>query len=441
MDFLLLGPFEARGESRAGGRVEIAKRRQERCLLAILLLEAGRLVTIDRLADLVWDGQPPASARSAIHTYVGRLRQALLPHAVEIETRGDGYLLRTEGVRVDVHEFSTLAYRGAAIRDPAERVHVLNQAIALWRGPLLADVADDRLRQRIGGDLAGLYLSSMELRAEAHLALGRADLVLTDLGPLATPHRERSVALLMTAMHHCGQTADALALYRATRAALVDDLGIEPGPELRSLHAQILRNDVVPARTTPVYAVEVHGHWLPWAVAGHPALEFCNTRAGWRDPPVPSSDWLRGYEALAVWTGYHDLADERTVAALIELASHDTAEASAVLEDARALRTQLYRVLTTVDDEDAFATVAKYADDAARYAVFGRGADGLGRWTLPPSAGLRLPIHAVARSAADLLSDPRRFTIKACPGRQCGWLFLDAIGQRRWCTMFTCGAA
>lgn len=438
MDFQLLGPFEAR---HGGRRVEIAKRRQERCLLAILLLEAGRLVTIDRLADLVWDGRPPASARSAIHTYVGRLRNALQPFEVVIETRGDGYLLRTEGVRVDVHEFSALAYRGGAVGDPADRVRVLEQAIALWRGPLLADVADDRLRQRLDGDLAELYLSSVELKAEAQLALGQPDQVLTDLGPLATPHRERTVALLMMAMHHCGRIPDALALYRSTRAALVDELGIEPGPELQALHERLLRNEIAaPARPIPVYAVEVRGHWLPWAVGGHPALEFCNTRAGWSGPPVPNGDWLRSYDALAVWSGYHDLADERTVAALAERARHDPAEAEAVLRDARTLRSTLYLALTDVDDADAFNAVAKYADDAARFAVFERGDDGLGRWTLPLAAGLRLPIHAVARSAADLLSDPRRLTIKACPGRYCGWLFLDAIGQRRWCTMFTCGA-
>jgi DNA-binding SARP family transcriptional activator/predicted RNA-binding Zn ribbon-like protein len=439
MDFQLLGPFEARD----GGRpVEIAKRRQERCLLAILLLEAGRLVAIDRLADLVWDGRPPASARSAIHTYVGRLRNALQPYDVAIETRGDGYLLRDDGVRVDVHEFTALAYRGGAMGDPSERVRVLEQAIALWRGPLLADVADDRLRQRLDGDLTDLYLSSVELRAEAQLALGQHDQVLTDLSPLATPHRERMVALLMTAMHHCGRITDALALYRSTRAALVDELGIEPGPDLQALHEQMLRNELPPpARPIPVYAVEVRGHYLPWAVGGHPALEFCNTRAGWRGPPVPRGEWLRGYDALAVWTGYHDRADDRTVTALIERARHDPAAAEATLRDARVLRTKLYAALTDVDDADAFDAVAKYADDAARFAVFGRGPDGLGRWSLPPSAGLRLPVHAVARSAADLLSDPRRFTIKACPGRHCGWLFLDAIGQRRWCTTFTCGTA
>jgi SARP family transcriptional regulator, regulator of embCAB operon len=438
MRFQLLGPFEARHR---GVRVEVAKRRQERCLLAILLLKAGRLVTIDRLADLLWDGRPPASARSAIHTYIGRLRNALQPFDVTIETRGDGYLVRTEGAAVDVHEFNALAQRGIAVRDAAERVQVLEQALDLWRGPLLADVADDRLRHRLEADLRELRLSSMELKAEAQLAMGRPDQVIADLGPVTTPQRERSVALLMTAMHHCGRTADALALYRATRAALVDELGIEPGPDLRARHEQILRNEVPQTRPTPVYAVEVRGHWLPWAVGGHPALEFCNTLAGWGDSALTNGEWLRGYETLAVWAGYHDLADERTVSALIERAHHDPTEAEATLRDARVLRSHLYDALTDVDDEEAFAVVAKYADDAAKYAVFARGSDGLGRWTIPMAAGLRLPVYAVAKAAADLLSDPRRFTVRACRGQRCGWLFLDVNGLRRWCSTSTCGTA
>jgi len=438
MRFQLLGSFEAR---HGGARVEVANRRQERCLLAILLLEIGRVVAIDRLVDLLWEGRPPASARSAIHTYVGRLRQTLQPFDVTIETRGDGYLVRADGVTVDVHEFSALAQRGAAVWDAGERVQLLGEALGLWRGPLLADVAGDRLRQRLEAELRELYLASMELRAEAQLALGRPDRVVADLGPVATPLRERAVALLMTALHHCGRTADALSLYRATRAALVDELGIEPGPDLRTLHAQILRNEVPQTKPTPLYAVEVRGHWLPWAVGGHPALEFCNTLAGWDDPAMINGDWLRGYETLAVWAGYHDLADENTVSALIERSRHDPAEAEATLRDARILRSRLYAALTDVDDEDAFAAVAKYADDAARFTVFGRGVDGLGRWTLPMAAGLRLPVYAVARSAADLLSDPRRFTVRACRGRPCGWLFLDVNGLRRWCSTSTCGAA
>jgi SARP family transcriptional regulator, regulator of embCAB operon len=103
------------------------------------------------------------------------------------------------------------------------------------------------------------------------------------------------------------------------------------------------------------------------------------------------------------------------------------------------LRTHLYAYLTKPDDRQAFAVVAKFVEAAAKMSVFARDSAGLGRWTLSRSAGLRLPVHAAARAAADLLADPRRFTVRACPGQHCGWLFLDQSGLRRFCSVATCG--
>ncbi|MFC0506290.1 BTAD domain-containing putative transcriptional regulator [Micromonospora costi] len=440
MEFRLLGPFEAYQD---GHRVDLGSRRQERCILAVLLLEADHLVPTDRLIDLLWNGRPPASARRALHTYIGRLRASLAPYAVRIRTGGDGYLVERGEHTIDADEFSALAYRASGTTDPAERVRLLDRALALWRGPVLAGTADGDLRERLHGPLEELRLTGLELRAEAQLALGRHLRVINELTPLLALHptREQFAATLMTALYRGGRQADALALYRSTRRTLVEELGIEPGMRLREVQRRILRDDHRLDRPgRPVYEVRVRDECLPWSVGGHPALEFCNTFAGWgHEPPLPGSEWLREYRTLAVWTGHVGLTDDAAVSRLIDLARRDPEAAAAELDTARALRTRLYACLTDPGDRPAFEAVARYAEAAARTLVFRRDADGRGRWWPDLSAGLRLPVHAAAWSAAELLADPRRFTIRACPDRRCGWLFLDESGMRRWCSLATCG--
>lgn len=195
MEFQLLGPFEARHE---GVRVLVADRRQERCLLSVLLLEAGRVVATDRLADLLWDGDASASARRTIHTYIGRIRARLRPHGLHIDTRHGGYVLDPGGHTIDAGDFIALCGRARATADAVQRVRHYDKALALWRGPLLADVADDALRERLGSHLDELRMSALEQRAEAHLELGEHDKVVADLSPLApgtpngrgwSPHR------------------------------------------------------------------------------------------------------------------------------------------------------------------------------------------------------------------------------------------------------------
>ncbi|MFD0276460.1 BTAD domain-containing putative transcriptional regulator [Kitasatospora sp. NPDC127111] len=441
MEFRLLGPFEAGHE---GERVLLGSRRQERCLLAVLLLEDGRVVTTDRLIDLLWNGSPPAAARATVHTYIGRLRARLRPYRVTVETRHDGYALAPGPHTVDVREFLDLLGRAAAGGDPGERLRCYDRALALWRGPLLADVADGTLRGRLGERLTELRLSALEQRAALRLAMGRHDQVLAELsGPAAEfPARERLVLALMTALYRAGRQSEALALFRSTRQLLVDTLGIEPGPELATLHDRILRADPRLDRPpAPLYAVRVGEEWLPWSAGGHPALEFCNTYAGWGSTDLPGSDWLRGYPTLAVWAGHHDLADEPLVGRLLRQARERPEEAAAVLAEARAFRADLYACLTDPQDGGAFAAVAAVVQEAARCAVLVRREDGLAHWRLPPAAGLRLPLYAAARAAAELLADPRRLTLRRCPSADCGWLFLDASGRRRWCSLATCGAA
>ncbi|SHN29933.1 BTAD domain-containing putative transcriptional regulator [Actinacidiphila paucisporea] len=440
MKFQLLGPFEARHE---GERVMLGERRQERCLLAILLLEAGHVVTTARLIDLLWNGSPPASARGTVHTYIGRVRARLRPYGLLVETRHGGYLLDLGEHTTDAREFLSLVGEAAVTGDPGERVRSYDRALALWHGPLLADVIDDELRGRLGARFTELRLSALEQRAEGQLTMGLHERVLADLTPLAheLPTRERLVIAQMTALYRSGRQADALELYRHARHVLVTELGIEPGPALATLHDRILQGDRRLDRPpAPLYAVRVREEWLPWSTSGHPALEFCNTYAGWGAPGLPGADWLRRYATLAVWAGHMDLADDPTVDRLLQQAQEQPDEAAAALEEARGFRTQLYACLADPHDARAFNAVAAVVQDAAGSAVFTRGEDGLGRWRLSPAAGLRLPVRATARSAAELLADPRRFTIRACSSDDCGWLFLDHSGRRRWCSLATCGS-
>ncbi|MFF3528980.1 BTAD domain-containing putative transcriptional regulator [Streptomyces rubiginosohelvolus] len=446
MELQLLGPFAARHRGRP---VLTGLRRQERCLLAVLALEAGRAVPTGRLIDLLWNGEAPAGARSTVHTYIGRLRAALGPDGVHVETRNDGYLLRPDGHLIDTRAFEDGVREAAAAVGDEERVLRYDRALALWRGEPLADVADAALRDRIGQRLAALRLSAAEERARLLLSLGRHERVAAELPPLAEEHpeRERLVADSMLALHRSGRSADALRLYRSVRGTLRSAFDAEPGRDLRTLYDRVRRDDPALRRPeAPTYAVRVRGEWLPWNTGGDPALEFCNTYAGWGGEPLPGSEWLRGYRTLAVWAGHLDLLDDRTVTRLLRRAEERPEEASAVLEGAREFRGALYGCL--VDEQGvgegrdgAFGRVAEVVQEAMRHAVFVRGDDGLGRWNPHPDSGLRLPLHAVAQRAADLLADPRRLTVRACPGKDCGWLFLDTAGRRRWCSLGVCGRA
>lgn len=437
MEFRLLGPFEARHE---GHPVAVANRRQERSLLAILLLETGRLVPTERLIELLWPGREPGSGRGTVHTYIGRLRGTLAPYGVQILTRAEGYLVEPAGHVVDAGEFTRLVHQATEVGDLKQRVGLLDQALALWRGPLLADT---ELRLRLGGPLEELRLVGIELRAEARLELGQHGRVVGELTAhvQANPTRERLLGTLMTALYRNGGKADALRAFDNSRKALADELGLDPGPELRELHRRILHDDHRLNRPRrAVYEVRVGDESLPWMVGGHPALEFCNTWAGWHmDPPLPGSEWLRTYRTFAVWAGYAGLADDAAVNRLRDLARRQPEAAEEVLAQARSLRTALYECLTDPGNSPAFDTVARSAETAARTMVFGRDRDGRGRWRAALTSGLWLPMHGVAWSAAELLADARRLTVRACPSQRCGWLFLDETGMRRWCSLATCG--
>lgn len=195
-----------------------------------------------------------------------------------------------------------------------------------------------------------------------------------------------------------------------------------------------------------VYWVEIDGYPMPKRYGGHPALDFCNTWAGWdvaarstggvRDP---RREWLPTYDRFAVWARHVDLLPVEVVARLRQAADAAPRAAQAVLRRAHHLRELLYALLLAPADGEAFAGFARIAQSAQRASELRIDPAGQVRRVLPEDLGLVLPLYAVARAAEELLADPTRPTVRACPGQDCGWLFLDPRGRRRWCDMANCG--
>ena len=241
VELRLLGPIEVERDgvaSALGGQ-------KPRALLAVLALESGRVVSVDRLVETLWPGDPPETAAHAVQVYVSQLRKALGP---VIATRAPGYVLELDPEHVDAHRFSRLAQEGRAALESGEAAAAevaLREALALWRGPALADFVYEPFAQTQIARLDELRTVVVEERIDADLALGRHAELVSELEALvqAEPLRERPRAQLMLALYRSGRQADALAAYRAARETLVEELGIDPGPELRELEAAILRQD------------------------------------------------------------------------------------------------------------------------------------------------------------------------------------------------------
>jgi DNA-binding SARP family transcriptional activator/tetratricopeptide (TPR) repeat protein len=251
--FELLGPLVVRVGDRP---VDLGARRRERCLLGLLLLEPGRAIPVDRLIDLLWDDAAPADARATLISHVSRLRARIDPERRGLlRNQGDGYLVDVDPDRVDASRFAALVAGARSARDPAERARILRAALGLWRGPLLADVAGDRLRDRVGAGLAELRRSALEERLDADLECGRHADVVTELTDLHARHpaRERLAGLTMLALYRTGRQTDALDTYQRVRERLATGFGVDPGPELRDLHRAILRHEV-PSPTPPAAA-------------------------------------------------------------------------------------------------------------------------------------------------------------------------------------------
>lgn len=246
MDIRLLGPVEVWLD---GVRLALGPRKQRFCL-ALLALEVNRTVSVDRLVDLTWSGSPPPTARHAIAVNISRLRGVLRLGAggrpVELATQGRGYTLRADPQCVDVHRFRAFVQQAReSPRHAAERLASLRRALALWRGTPLADAGSPEVVDRLTHGLAQERLAAEEDRVDAELHVGNHAGILGTLIELVAqyPHRQRLVGQLMLAQYRCGLVADALATYRAARAAIAGDIGLDPGRRLRELEHAILRGD------------------------------------------------------------------------------------------------------------------------------------------------------------------------------------------------------
>ncbi|HEX6676145.1 MAG TPA: BTAD domain-containing putative transcriptional regulator, partial [Actinomycetes bacterium] len=247
-EFRLLGPVELR---RGEHPVPLGSVRQ-RALLAVLLLSANEVVPTERLIDALWGPYPPLAARQSLHNHVSALRKLLgLGQAPAVLlTRDAGYLMEVEEERLDVARFRRLAERGSqslAAGDPATATELLGAALALWRGPALADVVGmlGTGPAATAGELEEARAVATEQRIEAELALGHHREVTSELERLvsAEPLREHLHGQLMLALYRCGRQAEALATYRDARQRLVSELGVEPSVGLQRLEQAILAQD------------------------------------------------------------------------------------------------------------------------------------------------------------------------------------------------------
>ena len=253
IEYRLLGPLEAVVDGKAvalGGP-------KHKAVLALLLAEADAVVPASRLVDELWGDEPPSTATNLVHRAVSHLRKAL--GKTTIETRGTGYVVHPEPGSLDLHRFERLAHEGSrALADGqlARAAELLAEALALWRGPALSDLADEPGAQPLAGRLDELRTLARERRLEAELALGNHPESITTARELVREHplRERPVGLLMLALNGSGRQVEALETYREARSALVTELGIEPGRWLREVEASILRQDPIPGEAAPAAA-------------------------------------------------------------------------------------------------------------------------------------------------------------------------------------------
>ena len=224
-----------------------------RSLLACLLVRPGQLVPTEYLIFELWGDAPPSTANNLVSIYVHQLKKVIGDTDRRILVyRAPGYMLRVAPGDVDIEQFESLAAEGRgslAAGDPERAAMRLGEALALWRGPLLADVVPSPLIESHAQRVAELWFTTTELRVEADLACGRAAQVIPELRGLVTEHplRERLWALLMRALEEAGRRAEALETYSRAREVIADELGVDPGSELQRLYAELLASDASPA--------------------------------------------------------------------------------------------------------------------------------------------------------------------------------------------------
>src|SRR5580693_3712215 len=246
VEFGVLGPLEVT----AGGQSLALAGARTRAVLALLLVHANQVVSSDRLLEELWPGQPADRATDSLQVRLSELRKTLRSagEADRLATRSPGYVLRVKPGELDALRFGQLAAEGnaaLAAGDAATAARRLDQALSLWRGPALAGFDAVPSARAEAGRLEEERLAALESRAEALLACGRHRDLIAELETLTAAHplQERFWSQRMLALYRAGRQGDALRAYRELRDILVAELAIEPGPELRELHARILRQD------------------------------------------------------------------------------------------------------------------------------------------------------------------------------------------------------
>src|SRR5215203_293860 len=238
LEFRILGPLEI---SRDGVAVELSGQRQ-RAVLALLLLNANHVVPTERLVDELWGENPPRTAVTSLQNAIVQLRKLLGPDV--LQTRSPGYILRVDPDLYDLARFeSLLGYAREA--PPEERAQLLREALEEWRGVPLEELGYESFAQSEVRRLEELRIAALEDRIDADLETGRHGDLVPEVEVLiaAHPHRERLRAQLLLALYRSGRQADALQAYQDARRALAEELGIDPGSNLRQLHASILRQE------------------------------------------------------------------------------------------------------------------------------------------------------------------------------------------------------
>ena len=255
--FGVLGPLEV---ERDGEQLSLGGAKQ-RAVLAVLLLRAGEVVSLDRLIDEIWGSDPPPSAPHTVESYISRLRQLLNGSGPLIVRRGAGYAIDLQGARLDAFEFVELhesAALATALDEHASVTELTSAALVIWRGPALADVALASAGRAEAERFEELRLRTHEMHLDAELALGHHEQVVGELQALVAqnPFRERFVAQLMLTLYRAGRHAEALDVYERTRRRLDDDLGLQPSTELQQLSGQIVRQDLLLSRAAKSLAAE-----------------------------------------------------------------------------------------------------------------------------------------------------------------------------------------
>jgi DNA-binding SARP family transcriptional activator len=292
---------------------------KQRALLALLLLDPNRVVSTDRIVDALWGEQPPRTAATSLQNFVSQLRKLLGPET--LVTKPPGYELRLAGEQLDLQRFRRLVDEARG-EPPEERAERLRLALALWRGPPLADLGFESFAQSEIVRLEESRLAVVEDRIEAELEAGRHAELAGELETLAEEHplRERLRAQLMLALYRAGRQAEALQIYHDTRRVLVEELGIDPSPSLQHLHGSILRQDpglemggpaaAAPAdRVHDVVETMLAGRLVP--VLGTDVAELTTRLAERFEYPAANGDALpRVAQYIAVMKGSGPLYDE-----------------------------------------------------------------------------------------------------------------------------------